>query len=194
MPDDRKLDLILDSALKTYAEPNPGLEERVLSALTEIHSPVSAPSPSRHWIVWAFAVPAAACLLLFVFLIKRAPQANAGLQPKTHQPIQTAIRPVQSHPSVPLHTVLTHRFRRPAVPAKLGTDRALATSVPLPKRDLFPTPQPLTPEERALYTFATQAPEKQRQAILDARKNDDAPLNLAAIHISPLEMPDTGKN
>jgi hypothetical protein len=198
MPDDRKLDLILDSALKTYAEPSPGLEDRVLSALAEVRPPVRVPSPSRRWIMWACVLPAAACLLLFVFLIKRAPQSNAGLQPKTHQPIQTAISPVESHPSVPLHPelthVLTHEPRRSAFPAKPRTTGELAKSIPLPKRDFFPSPQPLTPEEQALYTFATQTPEKQRQAILDAQKRDDAPLNLAAIHISPLEMPDTGKN
>jgi hypothetical protein len=194
MADDRELDLILDSALKTYAEPNPGLEDRVLSAITEVHSLVRVPSPGRRWLVWAFALPAAACLLLLVFLIKRAPQSNADLPPKTHQPIQTATSPTQGTPTLPPHPVLTYRVSRSTFAAKLGTTRAVAKSVPLPKRDLFPTPQPLTPEEQALCAFATQTPEKQRQAILDAQKNNDVPLNLAAIRIPPLEMPDTGQN
>ena len=49
-------------------------------------------------------------------------------------------------------------------------------------------------EEQALYAFATQVPEEQRQAVLAAQKKDDAPLNVAAISIQPIEIPDTGKN
>jgi hypothetical protein len=71
---------------------------------------------------------------------------------------------------------------------------AVAKSTAKPKLDVFPLPQPLSPEEQALYAFATQVPEKQRQAILDAQKDIDAPLNIAAIHIQPLEVTDTGKN
>ena len=194
MPDDRELDLILDSALKTYGEPNPGLEDRVLSALAEVRSPVRFSRASRRWQVWAFALPLAACLLLLVFLVKWVRQPIAGLEPNTELHMQAAISPVQSNPSVPLHPALTRGVRKPRVPAKLGTDRAILESAPLPKRDFFPTPQPLTAEEQALYVYATQTPEKQRQAILDARKNDDAPLNFAAISIPPIEMPDTGKN
>ena len=59
---------------------------------------------------------------------------------------------------------------------------------------MYSLPRPLSPEERALYAFATQVPEEQRQAVLAAQKNDDAPLNIAAIHIQPLEMSDPGKN
>jgi hypothetical protein len=198
MADDRELNLLLDSALKTYAEPNPGLEDRVLSAFAEVRSPARVCRTSRLWQVWAFALPLAACLLLLVFLVRRAPQPIAGLPPKTQQPLQTAISPVQGNPSVQHHPVLTRGVSRSSVPAKSGTTGALLTTVPLPKRDFFPTPQPLTPEEQALYVFATQTPEKQRQAILDAildaRKNDDAPLNLADIRIPPLEMPEVGKN
>ena len=64
----------------------------------------------------------------------------------------------------------------------------------LPKLDVFPAPQPLTAEERALYSFATDVPEKQRQAVLNAQKNDNAPLDVAAIRIPPIELPAEGNN
>jgi len=59
---------------------------------------------------------------------------------------------------------------------------------------VFPRPNPLSPEEQALYAFATQVPEEQRQAVLAAKQSDDAPLNIAAIRIQPLDISDTGKN
>jgi hypothetical protein len=64
-----------------------------------------------------------------------------------------------------------------------------ATAAPLPKLDVFPTPQPLTPEEQVLAVFAAKAPLTERQALLDAQKQADAPLSIAALQIQPLDPP-----
>jgi hypothetical protein len=66
--------------------------------------------------------------------------------------------------------------------------------VPLPKREVFPTPQPLSPEEQAFVEFAARAPETERQLFIEAQKRDDAPLSIAAIEIQPLDPPDHGGN
>jgi hypothetical protein len=64
----------------------------------------------------------------------------------------------------------------------------------LPKLNVFPTPQPLTPSEKALVTYIAHAPEAERNALVDAQKQMDAPLSIAAIDIQPLEPPEEGGN
>jgi hypothetical protein len=80
-------------------------------------------------------------------------------------------------------------------PAEVPAGRNLSRGVKtLPKLDVFPSPQPLSPEEKALVSFAARAPEPVRQALIDAQTQADAPLNIAAIEIQPLDPPDQGGN
>jgi hypothetical protein len=71
---------------------------------------------------------------------------------------------------------------------------AAANSASLLKRDVFPTPQPLTRQEQALAVFAIRTPALELQALIEARKQDDAPVSITAIDIQPLEPPDQGGN
>jgi hypothetical protein len=64
----------------------------------------------------------------------------------------------------------------------------------LPKREVFPTPQPLSPEERAFANFVARSTETERQSFIEAQKRDDAPLSIAAIEIQPLDPPSPGGN
>jgi hypothetical protein len=84
--------------------------------------------------------------------------------------------------------------RKPALPRE--TDVMAMNSgrmTTFPKLDVFPTPQALTPEERALAVVATQTPAPVRNALLAAQTQDDAPVRIAAIHIPPIEPPDEGQ-
>jgi len=72
--------------------------------------------------------------------------------------------------------------------------QAAANATPLPKLDVFPTPQPLTRQEQALAVFAIRTPALELQALIEARKQDDAPVSITAIDIQPLEPPDQGGN
>jgi hypothetical protein len=67
-------------------------------------------------------------------------------------------------------------------------------SVALPKLDVFPTPQPLTPEEQALVAFAVRAPESERKSFIEAQRQAEAPLRIAAIEIPPIDSPDKDTN
>jgi hypothetical protein len=188
------LDQVLESSLSSYGDPgaDTGLAERILA---RVSSEKKSNEPTPRWrsrfLLWA-ALPAAACLLLSFFLLKSAgplathPSARlpqtASTAPKSTPPGLSGVVPAQrTHRSAPRRTE-----SRPTV--------AFAKSAPRPKLDVFPQPQPLSSQEQALYAFATQVPEEQRRAVMAARKNDDAPLNIAAISIQPLEVPDTGKN
>jgi hypothetical protein len=80
-----------------------------------------------------------------------------------------------------------------AMPHRDGADLE-AKSAPLPKLDVFPTPQPLSSQEEALVSFAAKAPERERESLIAAQQEEDAPLSIAAIEIKPLEPPAGGAN
>ncbi|WP_348264213.1 hypothetical protein P8935_06690 [Telmatobacter sp. DSM 110680] len=186
------LDRMLESSLSSYGDAGAeqGLAERILARVaSEQRSKEQAPGLRNRVLLWA-ALPAAACLLLTLLLLKSA--GPPGIRPSIHQPNVASVTPTSEVP-----VISTHRQTMPTRAAHLITSRsavAIGKSAGPPKLDVFPLPRPLSPEERALYAFATQVPEEQRQAVLAAQKNDDAPLNIAAIHIQPLEMSDPGKN
>jgi len=194
MHENDDLDRMLDSSLTNYGDPGPdsGLAERILARISsEQRSDRSAPRWRSRFLLWA-ALPAAACLLLTLFIWKPAGPGT---------PHQSASLPqaasAESGSKAPKVADVTHAEKLP-IAAKHHTHTpptiAASKSATRPKLDVFPLPHPLSPEEQALYAFATQVPEKQRQAILDAQKDIDAPLSIAAIHIQPLEVTDTGKN
>ena len=190
MPEHDDLDLLLDSALTTYGDPGPdsGLEQRVLTRVAA----EAAPLPLHRWLPWAIALPVAACLLIFVISMPKVSHS-----PDTHSTgvtqasEQAAARPV---PQPALQPAPARRGELAARKSRPHSVASAAKSVPPPKLDVFPTPRPLTPEEQALVAFATQAPESERLALLEAQKIKDEPLHIAAIHIPPIEPPAPGAN
>jgi hypothetical protein len=133
-----ELDRRLDAALAEYAnvEPPAGMEQRILARVRE-------PGVSRrvHWWRWvAVAVPALACLLA-VFVYRD--------QPPVAPPSPVAL-------SVP---------QAPALVRPVVKRAARPRPVPLPKREVFPTPSPLSPQERALLQLVAQSPEKARELL-----------------------------
>jgi hypothetical protein len=197
MHEEDHLDRMLYSALSNYGDSedhgaDPGLPDRILARVSnETKAIESAPGWRNRFVLWA-ALPLAACLLLTVFVLKSA--GPPAIRPSTHPPDTASVTPKSQAPVIanvpPAQNIQARATRRtmsrPVV--------AAAGSAVRPKRDVFPLPHPLSPEEQALYAFATQVPEEQRQAVLAAQKKDDAPLDVAAISIQPIEIPDTGKN
>jgi hypothetical protein len=221
-PDD--LDLLLDSALATYADPGSGsgLEERVIAALAAARAGTSTRivPRRRRWLTWAIAIPVAASLILLwvlastrVLLGPSAQQERASLHQETplaspHAAIPAAgqqeparARPsrVKAHDSFP---GVTARLKSCPVtkPDCARTERTLsaandfANRAPLPKLDVFPTPQPLTPQEQALLAFAQQAPAGQVKALSAVQAEDEESFALASSHIPAFEPPAEGKN
>ena len=95
--------------------------------------------------------------------------------------------PPNPSPAVEVRHKIQIRHKHPAASAVPQSATQLASLSPLPKLDVFPTPQPLTPEERAFVVLITQTPTPVRNALLAAQEQDDAPVHIAAIHIPPLE-------
>lgn len=197
MPEKDDLDLLLGSALATYADPGPesGLEDRILAALAAGEASPVRSRPRRRWLPWTIAIPAVGLLLLWLALPK-AMHAPATVPQIARQ----LAGPTQSAPAAPAPEIA----RKPGSgPRHLphSTQPGQRTSVvesvrkaPPPKLDIFPTPQPLTAEERALAAAATTAPDPTRQALMATQKQPDAPLSIADLEIPPLVPPDGGKN
>jgi hypothetical protein len=58
--------------------------------------------------------------------------------------------------------------------------------VRLPKMDVFPTPRPLTAEERALVAFASQASPEMKKQVVEAERHLGDPIAIAQLKIEPL--------
>ena len=188
------LDLLLDNVLSNYGDPGPdsGLDQRVLARISSASASARvAPASRRRWLPWVVGLPVAAGLLLFFFL--------AG--PKTASPPTSVAKGMAQTQQVPIVTAPSeaasaHRSEPVSsnghVPFNLRSrsGKQASRTVALPKLDVFPTPQPLTAEEQALVAFAVRAPESERRSFIEAQKQAEAPLRIAAIEIPPLDSTD----
>ena len=180
MPENDLLSSLIDAALSTYAYPGPGLDQRILARI----SAQAVPVPRLRWLPWAIALSAAACLLIVIVV--------SGLR-HVHAPLGQAnmARQVQ-HPSM----ITTSRPALRSASPRIIKIRApqpqivsfAASPAPLPKLDVFPAPQPLTPEEQALFVFTRHATAAELQALIEAQKQDEQFL-LAANKSQPLVPP-----
>jgi hypothetical protein len=188
------LDLLIDSALSTYADPGPesGLEDRLLVGLSAVRTetPQVPARWRRRWLPWAVALPIAAGLL-FLWLSPAREKPLPASEPQ--QAREGAPREIAPHANASTEV-------RPQVPHRHAVHTTQPTSpvqtaqaAPLPKLDVFPTPQPLTAEERALVLVVTQTPLPAREALVEAQRLDAVPVRIAEIQIPPLEPSDQGQ-
>ena len=173
-------DRLIDAALNTYANADPGLEQRVLARIAAGRES----APRLRWMAWAGALIAAACLVLVIALMHKrpalSPAANAFNTPPAQQAPKAEARveprAVQRRSGVP------HHAPAEGAPGKLVANR-------LPKLDIFPTPHRLSPEEQVLVDFAERAPKAQREAFVDDQKQTTGPIAIAAIRVTPIQIP-----
>jgi hypothetical protein len=196
---DRDFDVLLDSALSMYGDPGPdsGLEDSVLSRIASV---TVAQSTSRRWVSWALSISAAASLLFALVLSGVKTMHSPAGQGTSLQVSSVPPQPSQvtEHSSKPPQS--SDFWRVPSMstqgggPAARAAFRSAKLRSPLPKLDVFPAPQPLSPEEEVLARFATQAAPAERALFLDAQRQPDTPLHIATINIPPLDSPVKGDN
>lgn len=183
-------DGLLDEALKSYADPSDGFEQRVLARLDEFRTITAVPARRPAWLWFAIASPVAACVLFAVLVL-------SGVLPGRHQTTSRApeiARSDSSTASVPAPDVTSHPLRAPSRRTKPHTfPREVASAGArraLPKLDVFPTVPSLTPEERALLEWQKHAPESARHALVQPAPVP--PHDIADLHIKPIETPELG--
>jgi hypothetical protein len=190
MTEDRDLDRFVDAALGTYGDSfaDENLAERVLARLT--HEPAS--QPRFRWLPCAaVAFPAAICLLMLVHSGPRITKPHAAPTSQSallHNPAGIS---VDQHPPAATRPETAWQINRAA--SHRHPMATTAGSQPLPKLDVFPTPTPLTRQERALAVYIAHTPQTE-QAALAQSEQEPMPVTVASMHVMPLEAPDSGAN
>ena len=169
-----RLDRMLDDALAGYssAEPLAGLEDRVLRRVR------ASEATRRRALQWAFALVAAAALVLLA-IVMRTPHSAA---PKTANEARVQI-PAPVQPAVAEKPRVASKHRR----SRIAALRA-RSSEPLPKQEQFPAPTPLTAEEQALRSFVERHPAEAQQVFAQLQKRSNAPIQIEPIQIAPLQI------
>jgi hypothetical protein len=144
-----ELDRLLDAALKQYAavQPREGLEGRILARMRS----ETAERANHAWWRWLTAAAAVAALAVIITMALR-PRA-------TPQPM------VAQHPSgtLPAAKLAASSQPRKAVPRPTRRVHAVAeiqVRKALPKLDQFPSPQPLSEQEKLLASYVAVYPEQ----------------------------------
>jgi hypothetical protein len=148
-----EFDSVLDAALESYSnvEPPPGMEERIAARIR-----ASRERTGFGWWRWAaVAIPVLACLVA-VFAYRDRPPIDPPRVAWTAPPVPVLARPVAKRA----------QHAKPA---------------PLPRLEVFPTPTPLTSEERALLVLVAQSPELARELLIPTEPKPIEPIKIEPI-------------
>jgi len=165
-----EFDRMLGAALAKYAavEPRTGLEERVLANLRAEQARV----PDHAWWRWSAIAAVAAVIVVAMALSLRSDKPSHSV--------------VANHPPTPIQAskergteIISTAHRSGTRPAPPSTARkpAMRPSPPevaiagAPKLEQFPSPQPLSEQEKLLQNYVAENPE---QAVLLARARTEA--------------------
>lgn len=163
----------LDAALAKYAaaEPCAGLEERILANLRAEQTHVS----DRTWWRWGIAGALASIIVLMAALAWRS--ARPSQRMVANRPEATTQESQKSGTQVAAHEGgATHP--RPHCPIRRTTahsPRTTAVREKSPKLDQFPSPRPLSEQEKILASYVNQYPEHASliaQARMEALRRD----------------------
>lgn len=158
------LDRLLDEGLAAYAnrEPRAGLESRILYRVRGERAPRGFPL-----LRWALPVAAAACLAAaVVYWSHRAPEPAPPPRIAESAATIPARAPVEVAKPEP-----------PPRPARRNAPRRT-----LPKRPEFPTPTPLTSEERALLAIYRVAPELALEVLGERAESEMEPNGIEEVN------------
>jgi hypothetical protein len=168
-----ELDAILEKGIASYpeAEPLAGIEERIIARIGMTKMPRRSVSGWFAVLVLGMAVAAiAGFVLIRTRHSEPRPTAVAAVSRPSHfEPARVQVR--ISEPQRRPHTARVRRVRAS------------------PKGPVFPTPSPLTTEERLMVTLVSENPEA-AQVLDSLRQRQDEPIAIAPIVIPPIPMSD----
>jgi hypothetical protein len=167
---DHEADRVLDVALAKYAavEPHAGLEARILANLRAEQTR----TPDRAW--WHWSLPAAVIAVLVVAL------SLAWRSGKPTHPVDATVQPSPQRSGTRLlsnrggsqvrgNHVLPHKHEAQTTAVRRSRSEDVAAAAP--KLDQFPSPRPLSEQEKMLRSYVAENPER---AVLIARARSEA--------------------
>jgi len=184
---DQFVDELLEASLKQYhgEEPRSGLEMRILAGIRTRER-----WARRHWLGWAVA----ACAGILAIIVLTLHFAPAPLR----QPTPRAALP-QPVTTPPAPAIISQQ--QPRLGARRPTARARKVATRHSRPEQFPTPMPLTEQEKLLLAYVNIATKP--DLVVATKENDEAPISdleiprikIAALEIKPLDdsQPAQGK-
>lgn len=140
---ERMVDRLLNEALgPQQVEPRPGLEDRIIAGLQ------AQPAPRRWW-RWAWVPVAAAVIVAIGLYVTRQPQPVAPPVARTAPSTVPAVAPTPVPQPVVAQKPRPRRLVKPPV---------VMAARQLPRQQVFPSPVPLTEEEKLLLALRSRHP------------------------------------
>ena len=175
MTEGDELELALDESLRSYGEAGRGLEEIILRGVAQ-----HARDARRRVRTWAIGLPLAACIVL-ALVLPRIWHRTADSIDLTQEVRKLERVPVEmdAHAKEMRTTAQTRPVKQHRARVQPGVDR--------PRRDVFPSPASLTPQEEALVQIVAHTPEDERAELVASQWKHDEPLHIAAIQIPPIQ-------
>ena len=163
-----QMDEMLDSLLANYSsvEPRPGLETRVLANLREAEKE----EPAGWWnFKWLWAGVAVAAIIVAAVLIN----GRHRVEPPTHVIVKTS--PAIPQPEIQPHTPAVRNETVRIRPRKsLAPTRPQNAALALNERPaVFPTPTPLSEQEKLLLSYLAGTP---REEVVAQSHPDEPPV------------------
>ena len=178
----RFVDELLDASLRHYAsaEPRPGLESRVLAGVR------ARQQADRRRTAWAWAIGTAAVAAMVTLLVVYWPRQQPAPLPVTAKAPANIIAPLVAKVTPPVQPSMPRRPRRPAAPNRVDT-----------RPQQFPTPRPLSGQEKLLLLYAQSLKGLSAASVQVAHEDAEhnleiPPLSIAAIKIEPLVPEEDG--
>jgi hypothetical protein len=169
---EKQMDEMLDSLLANYssAGPRPGLETRILARLADAPGREALPTAWNLRWLWAGAAVAAAIVVALVLI---------GGRSKVKAPVvvtnpSAPVLPHTPQPGLPVTTTAHPERHRPKATVSPGVEstRLENASLPLNRRpEVFPTPTPLSEQERLMFSYLENTPRE--VVIAQIPRNDD---------------------
>ena len=166
---DKRVDEMLDSLLANYssAEPRPGLETRILANLRDAEE---NKSPAGWWnFKWLWAGMVTAAIIVAALLIS----GRHRVEPPTHVIVKTS--PAVPQPEIQPHAPAVRNETVRIRPRKsLAPTRPQNAALALNERPaVFPTPTPLSEQEKLLLSYLAGTP---REEVIAESHPDEPPV------------------
>jgi len=181
-----RFDAVIDRALRSYSEPAEVPEARVV--LTRVLSRVQeAESQRRGWWMWGVVTTVGLAVLVtvgVVWMMRTPRRAEIAWIPKA--PGMTEGSPQRLKPESPGRV---HGTAEAVSLQSRGTTRrkSRAEAESPPKKEVFPTPRPLSVEEQGLVAFVRRAPPAVKKAVIEDQQHWDDPIIVADLRDPSLQ-------